>query len=58
MEVKNLRETLKKNSYPSGIIEQSIKSFLNKLHVQKKVTPPVPEKELIIVHIWERRYPI
>ena len=27
LEVKNLREILKKNSYPSGIIGQSIKSF-------------------------------
>ena len=36
LEVENLRETLKKNSYPWGIIEQSIKSFLNKHHVPKK----------------------
>ena len=27
LEVDNLREILKKNSYPSGIIEQSIRSF-------------------------------
>ena len=44
LEVENLREILKKNSYPSGIIEQSIRSFLNKLHV-----PTVPKKELFIV---------
>ena len=49
MEVENLREILKKNSYPSGIIEQSIRSFLNKLHVPKKVIPTVPKKELFIV---------
>ena len=48
LEVKNLIEILKKNSYPSGIIEQSIKSFLNKLHVPKKVIPTVPKKELFI----------
>ena len=36
LEVENLREILKKNRYPSGIIEQSIRSFLNKLHVPKK----------------------
>ena len=35
LEVENL-EILKKNSFPSGIIEQSIRSFLNKLHVPKK----------------------
>ena len=49
LKVKNLREILKKNSYPSGIIEQSIKSFLNKLHVLKKVIPTAPKKELFIV---------
>ena len=45
LEVENLREILKKNSYPSGIIEQSIRSFLNELHVPKKVIPTVPKKE-------------
>ena len=49
LEVENLREILKKNRYPSRIIEQSIRSFLNKLHVPKKVIPTVPKKELFIV---------
>ena len=49
LEVENLREISKKNSYPSGIIEQSIKSFLNKCHVPKKVVPTFPKKELFIV---------
>ena len=49
LEVENLRKILKKNSYPSGIIEQSIRSFLNKLLVSKKVIPTVPKKELFIV---------
>ena len=49
LEVENLREILKRNSYPSGIIEQSIKSFLNKLHVPKKVIPTLPKKEIFIV---------
>ena len=49
LEVEHLREILKKNSYPSGIIEQSIKSFLNKLHVLKKVIPIVMKKELFVV---------
>ena len=48
LEVENLREILKKNSYPSGIIEQFIRSFLNRLHVLKKVIPTVPKKELFI----------
>ena len=37
LEVENLREILKKNSYSSGIIEQPIRSFLNNFHVPKKV---------------------
>ena len=49
LEVENLIEILKKNSYPSGIIEQCIRSFLNKVHVLKKVIPTVPKKELFIV---------
>ena len=49
LEVEKLREILKKNSYPSGIIEQSIRSFLNKLHVPKKVIPAVPKKKHFII---------
>ena len=49
LEVKNLREILKKNSYPSAMMEQSIRPFLNTLHVLKKVIPTVPKKELFIV---------
>ena len=49
LEVENLREILNNNNYPSGIIEQSIRSFLNKLHVPKKVIPAIPKKELFIV---------
>ena len=49
LEVENLREILKKNSYPSEMIEQSIRSSLNKLHVPKKVIPTVPKKELFII---------
>ena len=37
LEVENLREISKKNSYSSGIIEQPIRSFLNNFHVPKKV---------------------
>ena len=44
-----IKRNLEKNSYPSGIIEQSIRSFLNKLHVLKKVIPTVPKKELFII---------
>ena len=36
LEVENLREILKKNSYPSGIIEQCIRSFLKKTSCSEK----------------------
>ena len=49
LEIENLREILKKSSYPSGIMEQCIKSLLDKLHVSKKVIPTVPKKEIFIV---------
>ena len=41
--IETIKKLLKLNSYPSGIIEQSINSFLNKLHVPKKVIPTVPK---------------
>ena len=47
LEVEHFRKIFKNNSYPSGITEQSIRSFLNKL--PKKVIPTVPKKELFIV---------
>ena len=47
LEVVNLREILKKNSNPSGIIEQSIRSFLNKLHVPKKVVSMFLKRNLL-----------
>ena len=49
LEVENLREVFKKNGYPSRIIEQSIRSFLNKLHVPKKVILTVSKRELFIL---------
>ena len=44
LEVENLREILRSNRYPSRTTEQSIRSFLNKLHVPEKVIPTVPKK--------------
>ena len=49
MEVENLREILKKNSYSSGIIEHSIAAFLSKLHISEKVILTVPKKVLFTV---------
>ena len=48
LEVENLREILKKNSYPSGIIEKFRRSFLNQLYAPKKVFPTFPKQELFI----------
>ena len=49
LEVEKLREILKKNSYPSGIIEVSIRTFLNRLYVPKQVYLTAPKKELLII---------
>ena len=51
LEVENVREILKRNIYPSWIIEQFIKSFLNKLYVLKKSNsiPTVPTKKHFIL---------
>ena len=46
LEVEKLREILKKNSYPSSIIELSIRIFLNRLYVSKQVYSTAPRKEL------------
>ena len=37
LEVEKLREILKKNNYPSSIIELSIRAFLNRLYIPKQV---------------------
>ena len=47
LEVEKLREILKKNSYPSCIIELSIRNFLNRLYVPKQVYLTAPKKELL-----------
>ena len=49
LEVEKLREILKKNSYPSSIIELSIRTFLNRLYVPKQVHLTGTKKELLII---------
>ena len=44
-----LREILKKNSCPSGIIELSIGTFLNRLYVSKLVYLTALKKQLLII---------
>ena len=49
LEVEKLKEIFKKNSYPSGIIELSIRTFLNRLYVLKQIYSTVPKTELLII---------
>ena len=49
LEVERLREILKKNSYPVGIIDKTIQTFLNNLYVPKKVYLTAPKKEVFII---------
>ena len=49
LEVEKLREILKKNSYSSGIMDVSIRTFLNRLYVPKQVYSTAPKKELLII---------
>ena len=48
LEVEKLKEILEKNSYPSVIIELSVRTFLNRLYVPKQVYLTAPKKELLI----------
>ena len=49
LEVEKLREILKKNSYPSGTMELSIRTFLNRFYVPRQVYFAAPKKELLII---------
>ena len=49
LEVEKLRELLKTNSYPSVIVDLSIRTFLNRLYVPKQVYLTAPKLELLII---------
>ena len=49
LEVEKLREFLKTNSYPSVIVDLSIRTFLNRLYVPKQVYLTAPILELLII---------
>ena len=49
VEMKNLRNILLRNGYPSRIIERCLQSFLNKLYSRKEVLLTVPRKEVLLV---------
>ena len=48
-EVNYLKDVLKKNSFPTNLVDQCIKIFLNKQFSQKILEHTVPKKELFIV---------
>ena len=49
LEFEHLREILRNNSYLSEMTEQSIKSFLNKLYVPRKLMSSIAEKKVFII---------
>ena len=44
-----MKDVLRKNSFPTALVEKCIKIFLNKQFAQKIVEHTVPKKELFIV---------
>ena len=49
LEVEQLRQIFKCNNYPVGLIDQCVKTFLNKLYVPKKILITVTKKDVSIV---------
>ena len=49
LEVEQLRQIFKSNNYPVGLIDQCVKTFLNKIYVPKKNLINVPKKDVLIV---------
>ena len=51
-EVNYVKDILKKNSFPTNLMEKRIKIFLNKQFSQKLLEHIVPKKELLIVLLY------
>ena len=49
IEMKNLRNILLRNGYPSRMVERCLKCFLDKLYSPKEVVTTVPRKEVLLV---------
>ena len=49
LEVEQLRQIFKCNNYPVGLIDQCVKTFLNKIYVPKRILITVPKKDVLIV---------
>ena len=48
LEVEQLRQIFKCNNYPVGLIDQCVKTFLNKIYVPKRILMTVPKKDLLV----------
>ena len=49
LEVEQLRHIFKCNNYPVGLIDQCVKTLLNKIYVPKRILITVPKKDVLIV---------
>ena len=49
LEAEQLRQIFKCNTYPVGLIDQCINTFLNKIYVPKIILITVPTKDVLIV---------
>ena len=49
LEVEQLRQIFKCNNYPVGLIDQCVKTLLNKIYVPKRILITVPKKDVLIV---------
>ena len=44
LEVEQLRQIFKCNNYPNGLIDQYVKTFLNRVYLPKRILITVPKK--------------
>ena len=49
LEIEKLKEILKKNGYPSGVIDNCIRKFFNRLYIDKKIYQTAPKLDVQIV---------
>ena len=49
LEVKQLRQIFKCNNYLVALIDQCVKTFLNKIYVPKRILITVPKKDVLVV---------
>ena len=49
LEVEQLRQIFKCNNYPVALIDQCVKTFLNKIYVPKRILITVPKKDVLII---------